>query len=160
MEDTEKEGLCHLIRRGGVLYHAGGTTPTECLTRMIQALDAPAPIDRGLLLKAVLEREALMSTAVGYGIALPHPRNPLITDPACQFVTTAFFDSPVGWQALDGEPVHTAMLIVSASAQLHLVTLSRINFLCRQESFRRLMKNRESPEIIAAAITEAEQAWQ
>jgi PTS system nitrogen regulatory IIA component len=159
MEKKETEGLSQLIQRGGVLYHLEGTTPAECLTGMIQALKAPASIDRDLLLKAVLEREALMPTAVGYGIALPHPRNPLIDDPAAQFVTTAFLERPVDWQALDGEPVHTALLIVSASAPLHLFTLSRINFLCRQESFRRLLKNREAPETIAAAIAEAERTW-
>jgi PTS system nitrogen regulatory IIA component len=159
MEKIGEEGFLELIRRGGVFYHIPGTTPTECITRFVEAVSLPPAVSRDLLLEAVLEREALMPTAVGHGIALPHPRNPLITDTACQFVAAAFLEQPVDWQALDREPVHTALLIVSASAQLHLHTLSRINFFCQQESFRALLKNRESPDRIAAAIADAERTW-
>jgi PTS system nitrogen regulatory IIA component len=160
MEKKGEMGLSQLIRRGGVWYHIPGTSPAECLTHIIEALNLPATVPRSLLLEAVLEREALMPTSVGYGIALPHPRNPLITDEAGQFVAAAFPEQPVDWQALDGEPVHTVLLIVSASARFHLHTLSRINFLCQQESFRVLLKNRESPEVIAGALAEAEGTWE
>jgi PTS system nitrogen regulatory IIA component len=160
MEKKGETGLGQLIRRGGVWYHIPGTTPAECLTHIIEALTLPAALSRSLLLEAVLEREALMPTAVGHGIALPHPRNPLIADEAGQFIAAAFPEQPLDWQALDGEPVHTVLLIVSASARFHLHTLSRINFLCQQESFRGLLKNRESPEAIAGALAEAEGTWE
>jgi PTS system nitrogen regulatory IIA component len=101
-----------------------------------------------------------MSTAVGKGIALPHPRTPLITDPQEQRVIIAFLDREVDWKALDGEAVHTVMLIVSASTKLHLHTLSAINFLCRQETFYSALKNRLAEEEIIRAVTEAEQTWQ
>jgi PTS system nitrogen regulatory IIA component len=51
------------------------------------------------------------------------------------------------------------ILIVSASAKLHLQTLSQINFLCQQESFRELLKKRSSLAEICGAIEEAEKAW-
>jgi PTS system nitrogen regulatory IIA component len=100
-----------------------------------------------------------MSTAVGHGISLPHPRNPLITDTHEQFVAIAFPKRNVDWSALDGAPVHTVILIVSASAKLHLRTLSQINFFCQQESFRALLENRASREEIIKVIGDAEEAW-
>jgi PTS system nitrogen regulatory IIA component len=124
------------------------------------SLPPASAIDRDQLLEAVLEREALMPTAVGCGIALPHPRNPLVSSPSEEFVTVAFLKQPVDWQALDGKPVHTVMLIVSASAKLHLHTLSRINFFCRQEASQALFENRAPADRIIRAIKDAEDAWE
>ncbi|GHT78140.1 hypothetical protein FACS1894130_04240 [Spirochaetia bacterium] len=155
-----EDGLTTLITKGGVYYQVPGTTPREVITNLVGSLKLPsAIIDREALLKAVLEREALMTTAVGHGIALPHPRNPLITGAGDQFVAVAFLEQPVDWQALDGEPVHTALLIVSASAKLHLHTLSRINYFCQREQFRAFLAKRPSPEEIIRVISDAEQGW-
>ena len=148
-----------LIQRGGIFYHIRGDNPEEVLKNLIHAIPVLPSINREQLLVAVLEREALMSTAVGKGIALPHPRTPLITDPKEQWVVIAFPEREVDWKALDGEPVHTVMLIVSASTKLHLHTLSGLNFFCRQERFSALLKNRPAPEEIISALTAMEAAW-
>jgi PTS system nitrogen regulatory IIA component len=153
-----ENGLIDMITRGGIVSHVPGTSPEEVITRMIEAVRSQA-IDRDRLLSAVLEREALMSTAVGHGIALPHPRNPQVKELDEQFVTIAFLENAVDWNSLDGAPVHTAILIVSASPKLHLRSLSQLNFFCQQDSFRALLVNRASPDEIVAAIRTAEQAW-
>ncbi|MDR2630078.1 MAG: PTS sugar transporter subunit IIA [Spirochaetaceae bacterium] len=152
-------GFVELIQRGGVFYHIQGAAPEEVLKTLIAAIPAFPSISREQLLKAVLEREALMSTAIGKGIALPHPRTPLITDPQEQRVIIAFLDREVDWKALDGEAVHTVILMVSASTKLHLHILSEINFLCRQEKFYGMLKNRLPAEEIINAVQEAEQTW-
>jgi PTS system nitrogen regulatory IIA component len=157
-EQKPKNGLIQLIMRGGIVSGVPGTSPGEVIAHLIETVRSPV-VDRDQLLCAVLEREALMSTAVGYGIALPHPRNPQVKELAEQFVTIAFLENPVDWNSLDGAPVHTAILIVSASPRLHLRSLSQINFFCQQDNFRALLENRASPEEIMAVIQAAEQAW-
>jgi PTS system nitrogen regulatory IIA component len=152
-------GFVDLIQRGGIFYHIRGNNPGEVLKTLIYAIPVLPSINREQLLEAVLEREALMSTAIGKGIALPHPRTPLITDPKEQRVVIAFPDREVDWNALDGEPVHTVMLIVSASTKLHLHTLSGINFFCRQERFLALLKKRAAPEEIISTLTAMEETW-
>lgn len=159
IETTEEPGLTALLKRGGGFCPVSGTNPQELLTNLIRGLTLPRSVDAGVLLEAVLEREALMSTAIGHGIALPHPRNPLISAPGEQFVTIAYAGQDLDWNALDGKPVHTVILIVSASAKLHLHTLSRINFFCHQEPFRELLRNRVSRDDFIRAIEEAEQGW-
>ncbi|MDR2103419.1 MAG: PTS sugar transporter subunit IIA [Treponema sp.] len=159
MDNQNKSRLADLIQRGGVFAGIPGTNPTEALTNLLEVIPIPLSASRGELLKAVLEREALMSTSIGYGIALPHPRNPLISSDEEQFLIIAFLKNPVDWRALDGIPVHTALLAVSSSAKQHLRTLSEINFFCRQESFRQLLLDRAPQERIINAIREAEQAW-
>jgi PTS system nitrogen regulatory IIA component len=158
MNMKEGESLAVLIERGGIFYDVPGTSPEEVLAGLIARLPGKVP-PKDLLLKAVLEREALMPTGIGRGIALPHPRNPLIADEDKQFVAAAFPKIPVDWKALDGEAVCAALLIVSASSRLHLRTLSKISFLCRQESFLALLQNHAPRETIVKAIGEAEKTW-
>jgi PTS system nitrogen regulatory IIA component len=157
---TDEESLAELIKRGGVLYQAPGNTPQEILTGIINMVPVPLSIKKGDLLNAVLEREALMSTGIGKGIALPHPRNPVISGREQQFVTLAFPARPVNWNALDGKMVHTIMLIVAASAKEHLHILSKLNFLCQQENFYQLLQDGASGDEITGFIREAERAWQ
>jgi PTS system nitrogen regulatory IIA component len=159
MENTTPTGLAALIERGGVYYNISGDSPREILAETSARLPAFPALDRDILLRAVLEREDLMSTGIGKGIALPHPRTPVLGDGGDPFVAIVFPARPVNWNTPDGSKVHTLFLIVSASAKQHLHTLSRINFLCRQETFLSLIKARSSKEEIIAAIREAETAW-
>jgi PTS system nitrogen regulatory IIA component len=158
-ESIEEYGLSTLIQKGGIYPDIPGTNPLEVLTHTIRTAPLPPSIKREDLLKAVLEREALMSTAMGKGIALPHPRNPIITCPQEECVIIGYLQQPVDWKALDGIGVHTFLLIVSSSAKSHLHTLSQITFLCQQEPFYRLLKNRGAPDQIIAVIRAIEQTW-
>lgn len=151
--------MIDLMRRGGVFYNIAGETPAEVLADAVSILPVPDGVDRAALLDAILEREALMPTAVGDGIAVPHPRAPLVSDPAVQFVSVCFLRKPVDWRALDRKPVGTLIVICSASPRLHLGTISRVNFLCRQASFRKLLQARASREELIAAVEAAERDW-
>jgi PTS system nitrogen regulatory IIA component len=157
--DETSDGLAELIERGGIYRGLRGTTPREVLAELVKALPAVLPIPANTLLEAVLEREALMSTGIGEGIALPHPRNPLVSSEAKQFSALAYLESPVNWNSLDGKPVETLLLIVSASAKTHLRVLSEISFFSREEEFRRLLRERASLEELLPFIRETEKNW-
>jgi PTS system nitrogen regulatory IIA component len=160
MANSETEnGLGALIERGGVYYRLQGNTPKEALTALIAAIPPRKAVQGETLLKAVLEREALMSTSIGHGIALPHPRNPVIIDPKEQFAALAFLERPVDWRALDGKPVDTLLLIVSSSARQHLETLSKVTFFCQEEGFLDLFKAHASQEEIIKFIKDTEEEW-
>jgi PTS system nitrogen regulatory IIA component len=160
MEKIEKdEKLAELIERGGVHYNIPGNSPEEALTALIGSLKNPVSISAEELLRACLEREALMPTSAGNGIALPHPRHPMAAERGSQFTALGFLEHPVNWNAPDGKPVDTLLFIVSASARLHLRTLSKLGFFCQDDAFLRLLKNRSSQETIIKYIKEIEQDW-
>jgi PTS system nitrogen regulatory IIA component len=171
MTDKEVElNLASLVERGGVYYNVFGANPKELLATAIALLPRSASIDSQYLYQEILEREALVSTGIGRGIALPHPRNLVLKEVASSeedalpkgdgpFVTIIFPAQPLDWNAPDGGKVHTVFLIVSSSAKQHLDTLSKINFLCKQEKFYSLIKARFPEEQIIAAIREAETKW-
>jgi len=160
MTNTENNyTLAALIERGGVYYRIEGSSPQDILSNVTELLPAFSGLNAGLLLQATLEREALMSTGIGRGIAVPHPRNPVLGDAGQPFVALGFPDRPVDWNTPDGSRVHAFFWIVSISAKQHLYTLSKINFLCQQEKILSLIKARVSEEEIIAAIRDAEKAW-
>jgi PTS system nitrogen regulatory IIA component len=160
MKNSEPNGgLGALLEKGGIYYNLKGNTPKEALSALIAAMPAQQIFSPENLLNAVLEREALMSTSIGKGIALPHPRNPLAAGQAEQFAALAFLEKPVDWNALDGKPVDSLLLIVSASAKLHLESLSKITFFCQQDAFLDLLKRRASSEEIISFIIKTEKNW-
>jgi len=155
-----KWNLAPLIERGGIHYNIPGTNPKELLAGAVKLLPPVPSLNPQELYREILEREALVSTGVGRGIALPHPRNPMLKSDGHPLVAIVFPVQPLDWNTQDGSKVHTVFLLVSSSAQQHLNTLSKINFLCQQEKFYSLIKARSSQEDIIAAIREAESGWE
>jgi PTS system nitrogen regulatory IIA component len=160
MSDTiGGKSLAALVGRGGVYHGVSGAGPREILGTITGLLPAFPFLEKDVLLRAMLEREALMSTAIGRGIALPHPRTPLLKNEEDAFVAIAFPERLLDWNAPDGSGVDTIFLIVSSSAKQHLGTLSKIHFLCQEEKIYSLIKARAPKEAILAAIENAEAAW-
>ena len=157
--DEEITGLAELIKRGGIYRNIQGTSPKEVLSALVTLVPSIPAVPADRLLNAFMEREALMSTSIGKGIALPHPRNPLAMEKDREFTALAFLKNPINWNSLDGGRVDTLLLIVSASAKQHLHSLSEINYFCRDEIFFKMLKEHTRPEDILDYITEAEKNW-
>jgi PTS system nitrogen regulatory IIA component len=151
--------LAELIERGGVYYNIGGASPVEVLNEATKAMALPKSLDRESLLTAILEREALMPTALGHGVAIPHPRNSMIADAKAQRVAVFFLKSPVAYNALDRKPVTVLFLILSADARSHLATLAGVSHLCQDATFLDFLAARPSKEELVARIAAAEAFW-
>ncbi len=115
-------------------------------------LRLPEEVDREFLLEVLLAREALESTAVGDGIAVPHVRNPVVLHVEQPAITLCFLEAPVDFGALDGHPVHTLFTLISPTVKAHLHLLSRLTFALRNADFKALIVRQASrDEIFAAA---------
>lgn len=151
--------LAELIERGGVYYNIAGSSPVEVLNEATKAMALPKSLDRESLLTAILEREALMPTALGHGVAIPHPRNSMIADASAQRVAVFFLKSPVAYNALDRKPVSVLFLILSADARSHLATLAGVSHLCQNPDFLEFLAKRPSKEELVGRIAAAELSW-
>jgi len=160
MTGNKEWSLAALIDRGGVYYDVPGANPKELVANVIGLMPPIKAVTPEELQRQIMEREAIVSTGTGHGIALPHPRNPVLEGANEEpLVAIAFPVMPIGWNTHDGSKVHTVFLLISASAKQHLKTLSKINFLCHKEKFRSLIEARVSKKEIVAAIKEAEDSW-
>ncbi|MCL2557656.1 MAG: PTS sugar transporter subunit IIA [Treponema sp.] len=151
--------LAALVRRGGVHRGIVARDLGEALRETISLLPKGLGADRERLLSGVLEREALLSTGIGRGIAMPHPRKLVLGEGEAPFVAVSFLAEPVDWDSIDGESVSSIFLVVSSSTLQHLCALSRINFICRNDEFRALIERRAPDEELFAAIERSQEAW-
>jgi PTS system nitrogen regulatory IIA component len=159
-ETDDDESLAALVKRGGVYKNIAGNKPSEILSNIIDKLENFNAQKKELLLQAVLEREALISTGIENGIALPHPRTPLLEEHDEPFITLAFTQNPPDWNTPDSSKVHTVFLIISKTAKQHLKVLTKINFLCQEEKIFNLLSIKSTADKIIKEIDEIERKWE
>lgn len=148
--------LSELITRGGILYDVPGTTMKDALTSCVSLMKKSADMTNDMLLSSLLEREELLPTAVGNGIAIPHPRNPLITNVTSEQVTLAYLNSELDTVTPDNIPVHALFIVLSANHRRHLEILSRLAFFCQNHTFLHMLLGHPHDESIIALIKEHE----
>jgi PTS system nitrogen regulatory IIA component len=144
------------LRSGGIVHDLAGRDRNEVLRSVVAVLQIPADVDREFIFEVLRAREQLASTAIGSGIALPHPRHPLLLHVEQPSVTLCFLKDPVEYGALDGEPVFALFAILSPTARAHLHLLGLLAFALQQPEFRSLVERRGSPAEILKAAAEAE----
>jgi PTS system nitrogen regulatory IIA component len=131
--------LAEALAEGGIVSQLPSVNKEEALRGLVRFLPLPDSLDRELLLQLFLAREALASTALGGGIAIPHVRNPIVLQVDRPMVTLAFLAQPVDFGALDGKPVQVLFSIISPTTRSHLQLLSRLSFVLRDEQFREML---------------------
>lgn len=126
------------LERGGIYHRLPGRDKRTALTAAVEHLPLPDSIPDELLLQRLLEREDMVSTGVGDGIAIPHPREPLPQLPA-PLAALCFLDQPLEFAAVDGLPVYAFFVMASPTPKIHLHILARLFFLLRKSEFRGLI---------------------
>jgi len=126
LEPPALPSLAEAVRAGGVHRDVSGADKASILRAVVDRLPLPAKADRELLHRVLLAREALGSTGFGNGIAIPHPRNPIVLRIAKPEVAICYLDRPMDFEALDGKPVHTLVTLVSPSTRAHLHLLALV----------------------------------
>jgi PTS system nitrogen regulatory IIA component len=149
--------LAEAMEAGGVFYRIEGQTREEILADVVAHLRLPEEVDREHLLRVLIAREKLASTGIGEGIAVPHPRNPVLLHVTRPTVTLCFLENPVDFRSLDGRPVQTLFTLISPTLRSHLHLLSLLGYLLKDSSFRQALENQESRETIFTALRNAEE---
>ena len=147
-------GLADALRAGGVHYRVGGSDRSSVLRAVVGVMPLPREVNRDHLLQVLLARESLQSTAVGAGIAIPHPRSPIVLHVGEPLIALCFLEQPVDYGALDGTPVHALFSLVSPSARAHLHLLSRVAHGLRDREFRSLIERHAGRDEIFTAAQE------
>ena len=133
--------LTESLEAGGVHYGLRDTDKDQALRALVEVLPLPDGIDRELVLRLFLAREASASTAIGDGIAIPHVRNPIVLHVSRPMVTLAFLERAVEFGALDGQPVHVLFSIISPTNRSHLQLLSRLSFALHDDRLRKAVNH-------------------
>ena len=125
-----------------------GTTKEEVLGELCKVVSRlPQVTDADKLLAAILKREAIMSTGIGMGIAIPHAKIESVTD---MVMAVGRSQQGVEFSALDGRPVHLVILMAASNTQAEefLKLLAKIGSFFVSENHRNRFLNAGSTEDI------------
>jgi PTS system nitrogen regulatory IIA component len=158
-EDRSEEPLPSLseaLEAGGIQHRVAGKDKTSVLKSVVKLLPLPENVEREFLLSALLTREALGSTGIGRGIAIPHVRNPIILNVKKLSVTLCFLEQPIDFGAPDGVPVRVLFVLISNTVRTHLHLLSKLAFVLSQEFVRQTLTQEVPASEIIKAFKKAE----
>ena len=148
--------LSEALREGGVHYRVEGADKAAVLHAAVDMMKLPEEVDREFLYQVLLAREALGSTGIGEGIAIPHVRNPIVLHLSRPMVMLCFLERPVDFGALDGQPVTALFILISPTVRAHLYLLSRLGFALRDPDFKKAVLRQASREEILEALRRVE----
>ena len=128
---------------------------TELIRMLVAALVTDPDENLSQVTEAVLEREALLSTGVGYGVALPHAKTGAVDETRVLFAITA---SPIEYDAFDGEPIRLVFLVVgpARSSRSHIQILGRISRILNDEQVRMQLIEAETASDVIAVLESGE----
>jgi nitrogen PTS system EIIA component len=109
--------------------------------------DSPNILDFDILKDAIWEREKIVSTGIGLGLAIPHARRDIIKD----FVASAvLIKKDVEWKSIDDKPVKFAILIASPqnTHKDYLQLLAQTVLLWKDDYKRKKISEASSPKEI------------
>lgn len=141
------------LHAGGTHHHVEGTDRESALRAIVQRMPLGDEADRELLFDVILAREALGSTGVGDGIAIPHVRSPIVLHVTEPSITLCFLDHPVDFDAIDGRPVHTFFSLITLTIRSHLHLLSRLSSALQDPGFRKVIVERQPAVTVLAEAT-------
>jgi PTS system nitrogen regulatory IIA component len=151
--------LGEALETGGVHYDVPAIDAASLLRAVVERMPIEAA-DRSVICDFLVAREALGSTGVGEGIAIPHVRNPIVLNVPRPAVTLCFLHQPVDFAAIDGKPVDTVFSVVSPTIRSHLALLSRIAAALHDRDFKQAVLARAPRERIMAEARRVEDALQ
>ena len=151
-------GLAEALANGTVVHDVPGGDLPSVLRAVVQALPLPESFDRDGLVQLLLRREAIGTTAVGDGIAIPHPGKPVLLPGARRVAELCFLQQPLDLKAADGQPVDTLFVLITPTVRDHLQLLARLASVLHESSFRALLRQRPSRDELLKAVQAAEQA--
>ena len=130
-------------------------SPKESILRQLLAplLKTGFAKDTNLLLGGLLDRERMMTTAVGHGIAIPHPRRlmpGMFPEPA---VALGICPKGADFGAIDDQLVHIFFLACATREEIHLRLMANLSLLTRREDTIAKLRTCTSPRQVVELVS-------
>lgn len=134
-------------------------TKSEVITRLIEILVRNAKLKEPAAAQAaVLQREELMTTGVGKGVALPHGK---YADTEDVLISCGISKKGVDFDAIDGQPVHIFVLLLTPEKypNKHLKLLSKFSRILDITACREKLLAANSAAEIVTILDEFDKAY-
>lgn len=127
--------LSRLIKEENIILEMNAADKNGALAELAEnAFRSNLVSNKSEFLKKLKEREQIVSTAIGKGIAIPHIRKPsdrIINEPR---IVIGLSSAGIDFSSLDGMPTHVFFLLITDSETVHLRVLAKLTDVLRHES--------------------------
>lgn len=155
-EDDFPIPLSRILKQDLILTSLKAENRKDVLIELAKHLaDEALSVDWKDLYNLLLQREEMMSTAVGGAVAFPHPRNPEKNFAGRPIILIGLSEKGIDFSSLDGEPTKLFCLVYTNNEIVHLKLLSRLSMLFKSPHFvQKLLESKSETEIINIFIQE------
>lgn len=139
-----------------VTFQMSSTSKEDAIVELVDLVSLSTMVkDRDQLLSDVLERENLVTTGVGYGVAFPHAKTSAVKGIVIAFGRSA---KGIDFDAMDHKPVNLFFLIAAPEDAIgaHLNVMARLSYLMKSESNRQKLMEANSPGDVLALMDNIE----
>ncbi len=151
--------LTDILSENRIKIHLTNTEKEKIIEEMVEVIDDSVKLDnKAEILKAVLDREAVMSTGVGDEVAIPHGKTESLNEIIAALGITK---DPIDFNSLDDKPVRLVWLLIGPQDKTgpHLKALSRISRLMHKEEFRERLIQTMAPKDAIEVIDSEEKKY-
>ena len=112
-------------------------------------------IDKGLIVKVLVEREHLGSTGIGDGVAIPHGKLNCVRHPIIAFGKSK---EGLDFDSMDGQPAYLFFLLLAPenSSSVHLQVLTKIARILKNSAFRKELMRAQTKEELYQTIIQTD----
>ena len=151
--------IMDFLSKKAILTDIKSTSKEDVIKEMVDFLIEASDVEkrnRNKLIEALMTREALGSTAIGQGIAIPHAKCDCVNQLVAAF---GISKKGVDFDSLDGELAYIFFLLVAPqdSAGPHLKALARISRLLKDKYFRDTLRTCVDEKSVIKVITQEDE---
>src|SRR5262245_32767285 len=148
--------LSELLNEQSISLSLSARDKESCIKELVQLLETSHGVNtKGEILSKVLQRESMMSTGIGNGVAIPHGKTRLLDHlvAACGVAP-----SGIDFDTMDGEPATLFILLVSPESLRgpHVKALANVSRLLKEETVRAALRECSSPARFLEILRDAE----
>lgn len=133
--------IVDLLQKDGINLNFNPSTKEQCINELVDLMDKTGNLNnKEEYKKAILDREALSTTGIGDGIAIPHGKTSAVKKAS---LAAAISTNGVDYDSLDGAPAKLFFMIAvpDNNDNLHLEVLARLSTILMDEKFRTSLIN-------------------
>ena len=148
--------ITELLKKESIELGVKVSDKEEAIDRLVSLMDAGVRLkDTAGYKEGILAREALGSTAIGEGIAIPHAKVEAVKEPG---LAAMVVPEGVDYDAFDGSLANLLFMIAAPAegADVHLEALSRLSTLLMNPGFKEGLIGAEDKDEFLRIIDEAE----
>ena len=150
--------ITELLKQESIGLNVSVSTKDEAIDKLVDLMAAGGRLkDKAGYKEGILAREALGSTGIGGGIAIPHAKVEAVKEPG---LAAMVVPAGVDYEAFDGSLANILFMIAAPEegADMNLEALSRLSTLLMNPDFMEELLKAESKEAFLKVIDDAETA--